>query len=194
MDNSCLQAAFYQRETSIVAKELLGKLFIRKLPDNTILSGIIVETEAYLPTGDLACHAAVKKSKRNAAIFLDGGHLYIYKIYGIHFCVNFVTELEGKGCAVLIRAIEPMEGVDAMRSFRGIDDKYRLCKGPGNLAKALSIDLSDNGKSLSSKEFHVEKTNYKTMEIITTNRIGIVKSADLDLRFYIKNNKFVSKK
>lgn len=191
--NSLLPVEFFRRNTELVARELLGKVFVRRHPAFGKVSAIITETEAYLPEGDDACHAATGKSTRNEPMFGSGGILYVYKIYGIHHCANVVTESAGKGCAVLIRAAEPIEGICFMRKNRGIDDIRSLCKGPGNFAKAFGLDTGDNFKSLVSDEVFIEngiETGYEN--ILTTRRIGISKSAEMPLRFLISNSKFVS--
>ncbi len=187
-----LDISFFRRETEVVAKELLGKVLVKQ-HEGIWLAGKIVETEAYLPKGDLSCHAAVGKTKRNAPMFEDGGILYVYKIYGVHHCINFVTENEGIGCAVLIRAVEPMSGIDKMMELRNTDNIRNLCKGPGNLAQAFGFTKADNFSSLYSLELFIQGFNSKEkIEIARTKRIGIKKSANLLLRYIQKNSEFVS--
>lgn len=185
---------FFEKDTETAAKSLLGKEFVKVLPCGEILSGIIVETEAYLPSGDAACHAANKKTARNGAMFLSGGFLYVYKIYGIHHCINFVTEDAGRGCAVLLRALQPARGIAKMRENRGLDDVKKLCKGPGNVSKAFGFTLADNGKPLFERELYLKEAEKDNFEISAAKRVGIRKSAELPLRFYIKNNPYISKK
>lgn len=189
-----LSKDFFEKDTETTAKSLLGKEFVKVLPGGEILSGIIVETEAYLPSGDDACHAANKKTARNSAMFLSGGFLYVYKIYGIHHCINFVTEGAGKGCAVLIRALQPAGGIEIMKENRGDVDLKNLCKGPGNMSKAFGFDLSDNGKALFEDELYLKDGNLGDFETVTAKRVGIRKSAELPLRFYVKDNAYISKK
>ncbi|MFC2131589.1 DNA-3-methyladenine glycosylase [Bacteroidota bacterium] len=187
-----VETAFFQRKTEVVAKELLGKVLIRR-HQGIWLAGKIVETEAYLPIGDLSCHAAIGKTKRNAPMFDDGGILYVYKIYGVHHCINFVSETEGIGCAVLIRAVEPLLGIDKMMRLRNTDKIHNLCKGPGNLAKAFGFTKVDNFSSLHLPELFIQGFDSKEkIEIARTKRIGIKKSANMLLRFIQKESEFVS--
>ncbi len=189
-----LPIEFFQRETTIVAKELIGKMFIRII-DGTILSAEIVETEAYLPKNDPACHAAIKKTLRNAPMFQNGGILYVYFIYGNHFCANIVTETEGSGSAVLIRAARPIDGIELMQQNRNRTKIEDLCSGPGKFAQAFGLNRKHNYHSLSSEDILIAEFNsYPLDEIITTSRIGIKEGTNLPLRFYLKNSKFISKK
>lgn len=192
MKQNILTPDFYLRETSLVARDLLGKVLTLNRNGN-LLSGRIVETEAYRPEGDFASHSAVGKTDRNAPMFSTGGILYVYLIYGIHHCINVVTEPGGRGAAVLIRALEPMEGINIMKANRNSDDERILCKGPGNTAKAFGFTKEDNFISFNSEElFILDSPTVNNKEIISGPRIGVRKSADLLLRFYIKNCPFVS--
>lgn len=156
---------------------------------------MIVETEAYIPFGDESNHSARGKTDRNAAMHEQGGILYVYKIYGIHNCINVVTESEGVGSAVLIRAIEPIEGIDIMKKNRNTDKLTQLCKGPGNVAKAFGFTTKNNFDSLLSDNLFIfSEDNIQNMEIVEDTRIGISKAADLKLRFYYANNSYVSGK
>lgn len=185
-----LSKEFYEQNTEIVAKELLGKIFV--FGD---ISGKIVETEAYIADNDLANHSSRGKTNRNAAMFANGGILYVYKIYGIHHCINVVTETEGRGSAVLIRALQPLGGIEQMQINRNAAKIDTLCKGPANFAKAFGINLSHNFKSLLSEEIYILNSNKENdQEIVTDSRIGISKSSDLLLRFYYANCKYVSGK
>jgi len=187
-----IDTTFFQHKTEIVAKELLRKVLVRYY-EGVWLSGKIVETEAYLPVGDLSCHAAVGKTRRNAPMFKGGGVLYVYKIYGVHHCINFVTETEGIGCAVLIRSVEPLSGIDKMIELRNTGQVRNLCKGPGNLAKAFGFTRINNYNSLFSPELFIQEFYSKEkIEIVRTKRIGIKKSANMLLRFIQKNSEFVS--
>jgi DNA-3-methyladenine glycosylase len=190
--SKALNENFFRQDTKTVAKGLLGKVLVRKIRNN-YLTAKIVETEAYLPDGDLSCHAAVGKTQRNAPMFEAGGILYVYFIYGVHHCINIVTELEGKGCAVLIRAAEPLMGLDIMSVNRKNNDVNKLCKGPGNLAKAFGFTVKDNFLSLCSKNLFIQdfQKNNKN-DIITTKRVGINKSKELLLRYYLKDSSFVT--
>ncbi len=187
-----LSRKFYIQDTIEVARQLIGKLFIRKTSEGT-LSGRIVETEAYLKSCDLASHSAPGITNRNQVMFREGGNLYVYLIYGIHYCANVVTENEGAGCAVLIRAAEPIEGIDLMKSRRNSDKLNKLCSGPGNFAKAFGINSSDNGISLMGNEIYIVENSSKSVKIKTGNRVGISKSADLILRFADEKSASISR-
>ena len=182
-----LKKNFFMKDTDIVARELLGKVLVKSLKSGEILAGIIIETEAYLSDGDYASHSATGKSKRNAPMFDDGGIIYVYKIYGIHHCLNIVTEKAGKGCAVLIRGILPLSGIKRMKEFRGIENDVDLCNGPGKIAQAFSFDRSDNFKSIINPNLFIQ--NYLDVDINSikkSKRIGISKSIELELRFFLK--------
>lgn len=187
--------SFFQGSTEDVAKKLLGKILVRNY-NGKILSGKIVETEAYLDENDLASHSAVGLTERNKVMFGEAGLAYVYFTYGMHYCFNVVTGEEGKGSAVLIRALEPLEGIELMKKFRQKNDLHILTNGPAKLCQALKIDKKLNGIDLkkSSEIFIAESEIEENFEIVVTTRIGIEKSKDLPLRFYIKENKFVSKK
>ena len=188
-----LPIEFYLQPTEIVAKDLLGKALVKIIPDGNMLAGVIVETEAYLASDDAASHSAVGLTKRNSTMFGEGGLLYVYLIYGLHHCINVVTGDAGLGSAVLIRAIEPISGIEYMKQSRTSDVLENLCKGPANLSKAFGFSLKDNNTSLlSSKLFIKEYQDFKDKDITVSKRIGIKKSADLPLRFFIKDNIFVS--
>ena len=145
-----LRRDFYDRPTLIVARELLGKVLVHRTPDGRA-SGHIVETEAYIGEDDPACHAAPGPTRRNQPLYGPPGFSYVYLNYGIHFLTNVVTESEGAPAAVLLRALEPLEGISLMRRRRsreGVDPaaiaEHDLCRGPGNLSRALGITLSEN--------------------------------------------------
>lgn len=193
MDN-LINLNFFNRSPETVAKELLGKYFV-KLDNGLGISAKIVETEAYLSKGDLSSHSASGPTKRNLAMFEKAGTIYVYKIYGIHFCLNFVTEMEGIGSAVLIRAAEPVSGIEIMKKNRNIFDDKLLCKGPANLTKSFGINTEDNRKILNMENLFIyEGREESQFNIKTSKRIGISKSADLLLRFYIEGSKYVSGK
>jgi DNA-3-methyladenine glycosylase len=194
-----LPLSFYRRDVHTVARELLGKIFIKK-EKNGILSGMIVEVEAYDGRIDRAAHSYNGKTKRNEVMFLGGGLLYVYFTYGMHYCANVVTGGEGEGCAVLIRAVEPVEGIDAMALNRygktnlNGREKLNLTNGPAKFCKAFDIDKNYNGLLLTEDIiFIVEGDNLKPGEIAASKRIGIKKSADLEWRYFIKNNRYVSR-
>lgn len=191
---------FYSRNVITVAKDLLGKIFVR-ITDGKILSGRIVETEAYDGSIDEAAHSFNGKTKRNEVMFEQGGLLYVYFTYGVHHCCNVVTGKPGEGCAVLIRGIEPISGINqmAINRFGNPDftqkELLNLTNGPGKICKAFSIDRNDNGTNLTGDEiFIIDGVKIPKNKIVVSTRIGIKKSADLPWRFYIKDNQFVSRK
>lgn len=185
---------FYLKKTIIVAKKLLGSYLVRSLGKD-LLVGKIVETEAYLGFRDPACHSFKGKTERCRVMFGKGGHFYVYFIYGFHNCLNVVTEKEGIPEAVLIRALEPVEGIEIMKKLR--KGKKNLTSGPGVLCEALKIDRSFNGHPVTKKPLQIFKGEDKKFEICQVKRVGVDYSGNAKewkLRFYIKNNKFVSKK
>lgn len=187
-----LSRNFYSRNTETVAKELLGKILVHKTSKAT-LKGKIVETEAYFGSKDPASHAYRKKTKRNYLMFETPGKAYVYFSYGNHWLFNIVAKEMKVPGAVLIRALEPMEGIDIMKRNRGIKEIKNLTNGPGKLTKALDIGKGQNGMCLTGNELFLKDSNEK-FEIVRTNRIGISKGKNKLLRFYIKNNDFISRK
>ena len=193
---SPLPRSFYDRDTIAVARDLLGKAIVRELP-GIRLSVKIVETEAYVGPHDKACHASKGMTERNKVMFGEPGHAYVYFIYGMYYCLNIVTENAGYPAAVLIRAGEPLEGVDAMWGFRKKAKKLEdLTSGPGRLCMALSIDRTLNGADLCKKgPLYVEDADHPDLEIVNATRIGVDYAAeykDKPWRFYIKDDPFVS--
>ncbi len=195
-----LTSKFYNRNTEQLAKDLLGKILVRSFSEK-LLAGRIIETEAYLSKIDEASHSFSGKSNRNKVMFNSSGFLYVYQIYGVHFCCNVVTGDEDEGSAILIRAIEPVENIETMglNRFGNVPITHRnlmnLTNGPAKLCQALSIDLSDNGVNLLGNKIYILNfPNISKNNIVQTTRIGITKSKELPLRFYIKDNPFVSKK
>jgi len=152
--------------------------------------GRIVETEAYLED-DPASHSFRGKTKRNEVMFGSPGRAYIYFTYGMHHCFNVVTNIEGVGEAVLIRALEPISGIELMKKRRGIEDVKNLCNGPAKLFVAMGISKEMNGLNLESGKLRIEQSNDR-FDIISSNRIGISQGSDLKYRFFIKGNEFVS--
>ncbi len=190
-----LEKAFFLNATEDVAMKLLGKIIVKIDESGETIAGKVVETEAYLHDTDKASHSYKGMTERNKPMFEQGGILYVYKSYGIHHCINVVTEEKGKGAAVLIRAVEPVSGIGIMQNRRGVDDIRRLCKGPGNTAKAFGFTLNDNYRSVTSEKLYfVANENIPEKHIIITKRIGISQSKDLLLRFYVKNSNFISRK
>jgi DNA-3-methyladenine glycosylase len=188
-----LPQSFYNRDTLIVARELLGKVFIRKTPSQTF-SGRLVEVEAYLDSIDAACHGYNGMTKRNEVMFGPPGFAYVYFTYGMHYCLNFVTEEEGRAAAVLIRALEPMEGIEAMKKNRGTDLITNLCSGPAKLTMAFGIDRTQNGLPLSGDELLVVDDGYPDFETGVSERIGLNAAADFPWRFYVKGSGFLSRR
>lgn len=183
---------FFLRPTEWVAKNLIGKLLVRRI-DGEYVAAKIVETEAYLAENDFASHSASGQTQRNRAMFAEGGCIYVYKIYGIHNCVNIVTERENRGCAVLLRSGEPIAGFELMKKFRGNIPVEKFLFGPGNFARGFNFELSDNFKNLFTEELFIQKyEDVDDSHIGISKRIGIIKSKELELRFYLKGSKFVS--
>jgi DNA-3-methyladenine glycosylase len=186
-----LPRSFYQRPTIEVARELLGKRLVR-VRNGRRLSGIIVETEAYLGVKDAAAHTyGGHRSPRNEAMYGDGGHAYVYFIYGMHFCLNSVTRRANQPVAVLIRALEPSEGIELMRVFRKVKKDRDLANGPGKLCQALQIKRSCNGVDLTGDELFIEDAgiDVKRSQITAGPRIGVDyagAAAKWPLRFLIK--------
>ncbi len=195
-----LDRNFYTHELLTVAKELLGKILVKK-DKGQILSGRIVEVEAYDGSIDEAAHTFIGKTKRNEIMFGIGGFFYVYFTYGAHFCCNVVTGEIGKGTAVLIRAIEPLKGIDFMiknrfnKNLVNEKEKYNLTNGPGKICQAMSINKTHYGLDLTGNKVYIlDAPNIKEEDIVVSKRIGIKKSIDLPWRFYIKDNLYVSKR
>lgn len=193
-----LAREFYARDTVEVAKSLLGKMLVRVM-DCNILSGIIVETEAYT-RDDPASHAYRGMTARNSVMFGEVGHAYVYFIYGNHYCLNVVAKSRDmEAGAVLIRAVEPRQGVEVMMSNRSATRSIKvemLTNGPGKLTKALNIDSRYNGFDLTvdGELYIAEGYSMSDIDIIATRRIGISEGMDRPWRFVIKGNRFVSRK
>ena len=153
--------------------------------------GVIVEVEAYHHT-DPAAHSYIGRTERNAVMFGPPGFVYVYRSYGIHWCLNFVCEVEGSASAVLIRALEPMQGLAAMRRRRGVADERALCSGPGKLAQALGITNKHNCLALDRAPFEL-RARTSVPEIAVGRRIGISKAVERPWRYGLKGSKFLSK-
>lgn len=179
-----LSRTFYARDTVLVAQELLGKYLIHR-QGNRQKTGKIVEVEAYIGKEDLAAHSSKGLTKRTAVMYGPAGYAYIYLVYGLHYCMNVVTEQEGIGSAVLIRALEPVTH---------LDDKT---KGPGLLCKAMDIDWRLNKADLCGNVLYIaQEENENNIDIITAPRIGVAYArewAEKPLRFFIKGNGYVSR-
>ncbi|MGB2698414.1 MAG: DNA-3-methyladenine glycosylase [Candidatus Zixiibacteriota bacterium] len=188
-----LKREFYHRPTLKVAKELLGKFLVVYRRGKT-LSGKIVETEAYIGSSDPACHASKGMTPRNKVMFGPPGHAYIYFTYGMYHCLNLVTEKEGFPAAVLIRAIEPVQGMELMARRRGTKNVKNLASGPGKLCQALGLDRSLNGEDLCSGSIWIEDRAEKAGKIKSTSRVGVTNGKNKKWRLYIYNSEFVSKR
>ncbi len=194
-----LARAFFGRGPKRVARELLGKVLVRDAGPIR-LTGRIVEVEAYLGENDPAAHAAAGNTPRNSVLFGPPGRAYVYFIYGNHYCLNVSCEPEGRAGGVLFRALEPLAGVEEMAEARGVEilsakDLIKLTSGPGRLCAAFCITRSrDNGTDLTSSEsgLWIGDDNYKVGKIGITSRIGITKAAEHPLRYFVKDNPFVS--
>src|SRR6476659_7085260 len=170
-----LPRSFYDRETLTVAADLIGKVLVHRTKAG-VAAGAIVETEAYIGESDPACQAAPGPTRRNEPLYGPPGIAYVYLNYGIHYLVNAVTEAEGHPAAVLIRALEPVEGVALMRKRRAPDGRQLseedLCRGPGNLTKALGISLADNRLDLCDSRLVVEDRGFAVSGVEWGSRIG----------------------
>ena len=192
-----LPVSFYQRHNVVkIAQELLGKVLFSKV-NGKISAGMIVETEAY-SSEEKGCHAFNGKTERNKVMFEVGGVSYVYLCYGIHHLFNVVTNELNQADAVLVRAIQPMQGVETMKERMKVDALKRITSGPGKLTKAMGIDRSCNGKNLMGNEVWIEEAGEKigTKSIVASKRVGIDyagKDAHLLWRFSIKNNDWVSR-
>jgi DNA-3-methyladenine glycosylase len=189
-----LEKQFYEIPTLVLAEKLLGKIFVHTLPGNIQLKGRIVETEAYLGLDDEACHAWRGKTPRNRIMFQEPGTMYIYFSYGCHYLLNIVSEPEHSAGAVLLRAMEPVEGKSFMQEQRGTTLETALMSGPAKLAQALAIDCRYSGSNLFGDEFYLENAPPVPEAMIGTSaRVGISRSRDLPWRKFIINNPHVSK-
>ena len=190
-----LPRSFYDRPTLVVARELLGKVLVHRTAGG-VAAGMIVETEAYIGEDDPACHAAPGPTRRNAPLYGVPGFAYVYLNYGIHNLVNAVTEGEGHPAAVLIRALAPVEGIRLMRRRRAPDGRHiddaDLCRGPGNLTKALGISLSDNLLDLTASRLRIEDRGLAVDAVSCGPRIGIRVAVDRPWRFWVCRHPSVS--
>lgn len=184
---------FFNRNSVKVAKELLGKILVRRINGKKI-SGMIVETEAYRGSKDKGSHAYRKVTSRNKIMFGPPGYAYVYFCYGNHYLLNIVTESKGKPGAVLIRALEPLENIREMIKRRKVADTYKLTNGPGKLTKAFAIGKNENGVDVvkNSTLFLVDSNKRRDFKIISTSRVGIKQGLEKKWRFYISGNKYVS--
>ncbi len=209
-----LPAEFYRRATLEVAADLLGKIFCR-VTEGGLLAARIVEVEAYHQEGDMAAHSFNGKTSRNEVMFLPGGHLYVYFTYGMHYCMNVVTESESRGAAVLIRGMQPLAGIDIMRRNRGERNRdagtrgtrahgaasrartvghIDLTNGPAKCCQAFGIDRGHNGVLLTGGDISIlDAPSLTPGQISCSGRIGIKKSRELPWRFFENGSKWVSR-
>ena len=199
-----LPRRFYARPTLEVARDLLGKVLVHATPAG-VTSGIIIEVEAYVGESDPACHAAPGPTKRNAPMYGPPGHAYVYLNYGVHNLVNVVTEPAGSPAAVLIRALEPVDGIDLMRRRRMRSRTVRharrnriadhlLCQGPGNVTHALGITLQDTGIDLLGDKLYIDNRGHRIENIVWSPRIGISVGTEHQWRCYAGGHVGVSGK
>ncbi|HEY1690488.1 MAG TPA: DNA-3-methyladenine glycosylase [Solirubrobacteraceae bacterium] len=185
-----LPRSFYDRSVLEVAKDLVGCVV-----DHEGVSGVIVETEAYHDS-EPACHAFIGLTPRTRILFEAPGHAYVYRSYGIHALLNAVCEPDGIGAAVLIRALQPLTGIDLMRQRRGVEAESELCSGPGKLTQALGVELSENGGDLCGGgpiTICTRPRQWRDPEIVAGVRIGITKAVELPWRFSVAGNEHVSR-
>ena len=189
-----LPREFYHRDTEVVARELLGAILEVHSSDG-VAAGRIVETEAYLGEHDLACHAAAGRTTRTEPLYGAPGIAYVYFIYGMYWCFNAVTRAENEPSAVLVRAVEPVEGIALMRRRRPrARREHDLTNGPGKLCLALGIGREHNGARLDRPPILIRAgESIADADVVVTPRIGITQSADWPLRYFIKDNSYVSK-
>ena len=182
-----------------LARRLLGCLLIHRTPDG-VAGGMIVETEAYIGAIDKASHAYRNRSERTEIMYHDGGYAYVYFIYGMHYCFNVVTGPEGEGNAVLIRALEPVVGLELMQKRRNTKTVQNLCSGPGKLCQALAITKNEYGLDLCAADSPLRLLRYRHIpdaQIVATPRINVAyaeEAAAWSWRFYVKENPYVSKR
>jgi DNA-3-methyladenine glycosylase len=193
-----LRRSFYDRPTLVVARALIGKVLVHETPDG-LASGVIVEAEAYIGESDAACHAAPGPTRRNAPLYGPPGIAYVYLNYGIHYLVNAVTESDGHPAAVLIRALEPKAGIALMQRRRAARRRgggeiavENLCRGPGNLTRALGIDLRQNQFDLTCSALRIEDQGERRRRIAWTRRIGINVGVEHEWRVYATDSESVS--
>ena len=193
-----LSRRFFRRDPVSLCRALLGRTLVRVLDDDTRLAGRIVEVEAYLGATDRAAHTfGGRRTARNASMWLDAGHAYVYFTYGMHWCLNIVSDRAEIPTACLIRALEPVEGIELMREHRGRKPLHELCSGPAKLTQALRIDRSLDGADLTaSPQLFLERGRPVRPQMITTGpRIGVAYAgawAAMPLRFYLPGNPHVS--
>jgi DNA-3-methyladenine glycosylase len=196
-----LRRSFYEQETTELARVLLGTFLVHKTIDGVSV-GRIVETEAYLGSADPASHAFRGPTKRNTSMFGPPGHLYLYFIYGVHWCCNIVSAPRGVGEAVLLRALEPVAGLALMRERRGVESERDLSRGPGRLVKAMGLGPEHDGADLVRGPLGIwDRASWSPPPgarwdepIDSSPRVGISRAAEMPLRFSLRQNPFVSRR
>lgn len=199
-----LDRDFYLRDPLTIAKDLLGKQLVHETQDFRVI-GKIVETEAYVGPEDKACHAyGMRRTKRNEIMYHEGGFSYVYLIYGMYYCFNVVTEQKDRPSAVLVRAVEPIDGLGYMSGLRygknlqalSPSQRFGLCNGPGKLCMSMGISKAENGLDLCGNTLYIYDSHNESFSIKSSPRINIDYAGeykDKPWRFYIEGNKFVSK-
>ena len=188
---------FFQIDAESLAKSLLGKVLVHDTAEG-MTSGIIVETEAYIGPSDRAAHTYNnRRTQRTEIVFHSGGYAYVYLVYGLHSCLNVTANVSSKPECVLLRALEPVDGIDLMKFRRKTSRIEALCSGPGKLCSAMGITRTQNGLDLTGEELYIAEGNYRDIEIVSSPRIGIDYARewrDKLLRFYIDGNEYVSRR
>jgi DNA-3-methyladenine glycosylase len=189
-----LPRSIFTRPSPEVAPDLLGRILLRRVGDGTLLTARIVEAEAY-QEDDPASHSYRGRTNRTEVMFGPPGHAYVYFTYGMHHCMNVVTGSTGEGSAVLLRAAEPLEGLEEMARRRGTIDPRALCSGPGRLCQALGIDRSENGLDLvrSRELWLLEGAPVPPSQISVSSRVGITSGTERPWRFSVRGDRFVSR-
>ncbi len=192
MFDNALPSEYYARPTLEVAQDLLGCLLIHDSPEGRT-AGRIVETEGYVARIDPAAHAYRSRTRRNEPMWGPPGHAYVYFTYGMHYCFNVVTEPEGMAAAVLVRALQPLEGLDLKIRRAGVEKPRLLCSGPGRLCQAMGIDTRLTGAPLQGPELRLVPGE-RPSDIVSTTRIGIRQGQDLPWRYYPAGNPWISRR
>ena len=193
MTSPRLLREFFARDPVVLARDLLGRVLFYKTPEG-LLAGRVVETEAYTGAADPASHAFRGPTARNAVMFGPAGHAYVYFTYGMHYCLNVTAEAPGTAGAVLLRALEPLAGVEMMRARGDHGPESRLLSGPGKIGRAFGLSLDDNGRDFTRGPLGLAAgTPVPTREVAISRRIGISRAVDLPYRFAVASSRSVSK-
>ena len=188
-----LPRRFFARDPVVVARDLLGRILFYKTPEG-LLAGRIVETEAYTGTDDPASHAFRGRTARNAVMFGPAGHAYVYFTYGIHHCLNVTAEVSGTAGAVLLRALEPLAGVEIMRARGDHGPEVRVLSGPGKVGRAFGLTLADNGRDFTRGPLGLAAGSpVPDRDVARSRRIGISRAVDLPYRFAVIGSRSVSR-